>query len=258
MGSETLRTNESMYDISRYGPRVENALRARAAEILSANPVTPQITAKLFKLEQVNVTEAQMEYLRSYLNVVLPQLVAGAYFSPNFNKPGKERTEEQMLLAIEAKDSGLMAAGFLFWHDIGHSIVALTQAQDKSRTTAVLPLYMTHTQNSTDYPDERTRLAAVHYMTSDERLADLWSEYSGESIKRVIDNCPNVERFIETYTGSLDEYPNEPAVRVLTRIYKEFKTNPNIMFTIFMEESKLLMSAHAPKALRAISKSTNK
>ncbi len=234
---------EARYDISQYGPKVEQAVQTLTEKYIELNPVSAETVSYLFGLKVEEVTQAQIDYVKHYVRAVTKHLVIGAYFGPNFDI--SKLSEEDKLAHLERATSGLfILSGGMFWHDITHSMVALARAEDKTKPLAVLPMYMTHTQYSSDYSSESERMRAYNHMNNDENIADMWGWRSSSTILHHIEQSPDKQTFLSRFMFGAEEHPDPVAERMLGRIYTEFKTNPRVLLDIFIEETREYMRAN--------------
>lgn len=234
---------EMRFDISREEPEVQAAVEALAQDIIRENPVTREESARFFQVDPELVGDHHLAYLEAYKKVVVRQLVIGAYFGPNYDIRGVSL--EHKLDALKKRGSTLLFSwGSGFWHDVAHSVVAIGRSEEKSKPMAAIPLFQMYTQNGDDYKDEDERRRMMNDMAIDELIADLFGFLSRDTLKERIEKR-SLEEFLTYYGCGSTDLPQPFAKRLLTKLHREYATNPMVLFDIFFEETREFMEANA-------------
>lgn len=266
MGKEGVKNEDSKFNFENFSPKIQKAIEFCARQIIEANPVTEKYIGRIFGLPKESIQKKHIEYFQKYVELVVPQLVIGAFYGANYDI--SEETEDgQVELIRSGPTTRLFIKGDNFFHDIAHTFVAVGRAGEGTSLSNLIPDFQRVSDKRKDYKSDKEFRKIFNQLGVDEHLADFWSpgyskayikamiQYIKEDLSQVITDPKKLEEairedFILWVAGNQKKFPDPYAKKIAAKVYDEFETNPAVLFEIFFEETLPYMQEHQPRAVK--------
>jgi hypothetical protein len=249
----------SPYDFEGLSPRVQAAVQERI-DMVSDRVFVERFTLNgVFNLNFFSIKDEELAYYKAYTRLAIRQLVMGDFFGPE--EPPRE--EEVLIKEIAERplerEYGHLARlnnfGASLLHDITHTWVDLAQSREKT-LPALVPKFLRY--------KKRIRDGGVEAQASsqDESVVSFYNIDGGfrtrGGILKSIRKAKNREEFLSHDYLQKKKIPDAEISPfrqyVRGRIFDEYKTNPRLLWEVFLSETLPLMREFAPKEVMALRK----
>jgi len=255
----------SVYDFERLSPALQHAVTERVDRILEQTPLDKRYVSKIFNLDKQYIAPEELNYFQAYGRLAIRQLVLGDFFGEE--EPIQEESKvlhELMERPLGGVSSGpreyedihlakSFGRGSDLVHDIAHTWVDLAESNDMEDPSNMVPKFLRYKKSL------KTNEALAEASAHDEDIVSFYNVdgYRNQSgILKSIQKAKSREEFLDhDYLIKEPLTKTEPTPfkkQVRGRMYDEYKTNPNLLFDIFVETTLPVMGKYAPEEVAAL------